>query len=890
MKLKQHNSIVPPVLAQRLLRSFLRADLVEEVEGDLLEKFLVEIESGSHLKAKLNYWVQVVKYVRPFAIRKRKSSLNPYDMFENYMRTGVRSMLKNKTFAFINVFGLAIGIACCVLLALFIQDELSFEKHFADYNRIYRITTTLNSDNGTETRLQRASPIIGPTMLREFPELENMTRVVKDLSAPQQIIMHADRSFAQSRAYQVDSTFFELFPYQFIEGNPQIALKQPGSVVLSEQLAFKIFGNKSALNELVTIPTFSDSAVLRITGVIKQSQQQSHLDADFYFSGLEQTLEPITTWATGNFVFTYLKLKPEVNVEELLSKFPALMQQYGDEENRAMGRKKTLGLQALEKIHLHSAHLDNQFELGTRGSITYVYLAAAIGLLILLLAAINFINLTTAKASQRAREIGVRKTVGAHRANLVAQFMGESVGITILAMFIACALVYITLPYFNQLVQKDLFVGKHNLAFLIKSLLATTLTTGLIAGAYPALFISSFDAVKVLKDKHLQLGSSHVLRKGLIAFQFSISVILISGILVVQHQLDYIQTKPLGFDVTNKVMLPLRTSEAATQYARFRETVKDIAGVNAVSASSNLPSTPPTSDWSFYPADKTEAEAVNHYIISIDENYFEMLSIQRMAGRDFIFPVDGQPGTNPQKAIVNEASLKKMGIKPEQAVGMQLKYANSPNIFEIIGVVEDFHQFSLHHAISPIIFLASTDSSAFRQMIVSIDQNNAEDTLTKIHTAWEQVVPDTPFENELLSESISNQYASDRSMSALVLGSTMLAVLISCLGLYGLSVFLAEKRVKEIGIRKVMGASVKQILMMLTKEYLKTVAIALAIGIPVSYYLMQQWLQNFAYRDNPGLWLFVLAAGLCLLVSLVTVLYESLKAALANPVASIKAE
>lgn len=745
--MKQPNTI-PPLLAQRLLIRVLRNELAEEVQGDLEEKFYADLKSKSAFKAKLSYWIQTLNYVRPFALRKRKPSPHRFDMFRNYFRVGVRSMLRNKTFSAINVSGLAIGIACCVLLALFIQDELSYEKHFTDYDRIYRITTTLKSATN-ESQLQRASPVIGPTMLREFPELENVARVVKDLSAPQQILTYNDRAFAQSRAYQVDSTFFEIFTYEFKEGNPYTALKEPGSVVLSEELAYKIFGDKPALNELLAIPTYSDSALLRVTGVIKQTQNQSHLDADFYFSGLEQVLEPITTWATGNFVFTYVKLRSDADVNQLLDKFPGLMARYGDEENRAMGRQKILGLQSLQDVHLHSSHLDNQFELGTRGSITYVYLAAAIGSLILLLAAINFINLTTAKASQRAHEIGVRKTVGAHRSNLIAQFMGESVGIALLAMLIACGLVYVSLPYFNQLVQTNLFIGSHNLFFLIKSVFAITLTTGLIAGAYPALFISSFDPVKVLKDKHLQLGSSHVLRKGLIAFQFSISVILVSGILVVRHQLHYIQNKPLGFDVADKVILPLRTAEASIQYARLRETLKEITGVKAVTGSSNTPSTQPNSDWSFYPTGKTEADAINHYIVSVDENYFEMLSIQPIAGRDFVFPADGQRAVNvPQKVIVNQASLKKMGVKIDQAVGTQLKFASTESLFEIIGVVEDFHQFSLHKEITPMIFLASTDSAAFRQMVVAINKQNAEDTVTKIQTARKNLYPTRPLKRK----------------------------------------------------------------------------------------------------------------------------------------------
>ncbi|MBX2899035.1 MAG: ABC transporter permease [Cyclobacteriaceae bacterium] len=887
--MKQRTSI-PPLHAQRLLKRLLRNELAEEVLGDLEEKFLADLKSTSVLKAKLSYWIQTLNYLRPFALRKRKPTRNHMSMFQNYYRVGIRNLLRNKVFSIINVSGLAIGIACCVLLALFIQDELSFEKNFADYKYIYRVTSTLKSATN-ETRLQRTSPVIGPTMLREFPDLENVTRVVKDLGAPHQVLTYQDRAFAQTRAYQVDSTFFEIFPYEFKEGNRTTALKEPWSVVLSEELAHKIFGDKPALNELLAIPTYSDSALLRVTGVVKQTQSHSHLDADFYFSGLEQLLEPITTWATSNFTFTYVKVKPDADVDQLLAKFPALMAKHGDEENRAMGRQKILGLQPLQSIHLHSTHLDNLFELGTRGSITYVYLAAAIGFLILMLAAINFINLTTAKASQRAREIGVRKTVGAHRSNLILQFMGESIGIALLAMLLGCALVYLSLPYFNHLVQKNLFIGNHNFFFLIKSLTAITLVTGFIAGAYPALVISSFDAIKVLKDKHLQLGSSPTLRKGLIAFQFSISVILVSGILVVQHQLNYIQNKPLGFNVADKVMVPLRTTEASTEYSRLRETVKNISGVKAVTASSNAPSTPPVSDWSFYPTGKTEADAINHLIVSVDENYFKMLSVQQIAGRDFVFPADGRRAANvPQKAIVNQASLTKMGVPVDQAVGTQLKFSNSESLFEIIGVVEDFHQFSLHKQIEPMIFLASIDSAAFRQMVVAIDKMSAEDTIMKIQTAWKELVPDTPFEKEMLSESVGRQYESDRNMSALVLGSTLLAVIISCLGLYGLSAFLAEKRLKEIGVRKVLGAAVNQIVFMLMLEFLKTVAIALAIGIPISYFLMQQWLANFAYRDNPGAGLFLVAACLCTTVSLLTVLYESLKAAGSNPVNSLKSD
>ncbi len=892
--------IKPPRLADKLFEWYCGNAAIEDLHGDMEEAFYADLEKMSVAKAKRRYWKQTISLILSYAIKKRKQKsaypstsypLLRYNMISHYVKVAGRNMLKNKAFSAINILGLSVGITCCVLLTLFIQDELSYDARFADADRIYRVTTQMVNFNGRISNLQRCSPPIGPAMREEFPEIEAQTRVVKDLSTEAQLIKYKEKSFYEKRGYQVDSTFFELFPYDLKEGDAKTALRHPRSIVVSEDFAIKLFGNKSALNELVSVPTNDDSALFKVTGVIKKSKFKSHLDADFYLSGLESALKFFDTWASANFVFSYVKLKEGANAQNLIAKLPDWIKRHGEEENRAMGRKKILGLQPLLEAHLHSKHFDNDIELGESGSITYIYFTAAIGILILVLASINFINLTTAKASQRAGEIGIRKAIGAQRANLFLQFIGESMGIAFVSMLISFLLIYLILPYFNLLVQKDLEITSRNLWFVARVLFGFALITGFIAGIYPSLVLSSFDAVRILKDKQLRLGSSNTLRKGLIAFQFAISIILISSILIVQNQLHYIQNKPLGFDAMHKIMVPLRTNEATGKYVEFKNAIQNIPGVEVVSASSNSPSTPPVNDWNFYPSDKNQDDAVAHYIVMVDENYFKLMSIPSIAGRDFSFPSDGiVTSDQPRKVLVNRASLNKMGIDMKNALGTQLIFAKDIAKFEIVGVIEDFHQFSLHKQISPIIFYASADSGVFRQAIIAVNREYSETTLSKIKETWNKLIPDTPFESEQLNDTVMRQYEKDQRTSRIITWSTVLAMVISCLGLYGLSIFIAEKRTKEIGIRKVMGATTGRIVALLSGEFLKVVLIAFVIGAPVSYFIAQEWLKTFAYQVDLGFGSFFLAGVLSMLIALLAVGFESFKAARTNPVNSLKVE
>ncbi|MBS1508658.1 MAG: ABC transporter permease [Bacteroidetes bacterium] len=881
----------PPKLPLRFFRWYCHPKLRDSIEGDLRELYAERRFKHAKWKADLQFVWDVLLLFRKGIIKPTEGyqNLNNYGMLKNYFTIGWRNLWKNKAFSTINILGLSIGIASCVLLSLFIQDELKYDRHFPDSERIYRVTTTMSNFNGHVSKLQRTSPPIGPALLNEMPEVEAQVRVVKDLSATEQLVRHGEKYFYEKRCYKVDANFFNFFPYEFNEGDATTALQHPQSVILSEALANKIFGREPALNQMIMLN--ADTMLFRVTGVIKENLNRSHLDADLYLSGLEDELRNYTTWATGNFVFTYVKMKPHATIEGSLQKMATIMRQHGEKENADMGRKKTLGLQPLHDVHLYSQEFDNDIELGMAGNSTYVKAAAVIGLLILVLAGINFVNLTTAKASVRAQEIGVRKVIGADRTAIFIQFMGESLGLAFIAMFLALALVYMALPYFNELAQKNIQITAHQFKFTAGVLLLFAGATGLIAGIYPSIILAAFNPAKVLKDKKSRTGSSHMLRKGMVAFQFTMAIALIACILVIQRQLDFMDSKPLGFDTRNKLMLNLRTSEAIAHYAQLKNELRNMAGIADISASSNSPSTPPVNDWNFYPADKSENEAVAHYIVKVDDRYFKMMKMGIIAGRDFSFPSDflNSDPQAPRKVIVNQTSLSKMGIALNQAIGARVTNTQDKIVFEIVGVVEDFHQFSMHKTITPMIFYAFDPTIDFHQAIVAVDDEPGT-MMSRVEAAWAKINPDTPMECTMLKDSIHLQYENDKRTSAIIFYATLLAVFISCLGLYGLSIFITERRTKEIGIRKVMGASERMILAMLSKEIISIVAVSFLIGAPLSYFVIREWLLEFAYHIDPGISLFLLAAAITTLVAIIAVGFESLKAALANPVKSLRSE
>lgn len=815
-------------------------------------------------------------------------------MIKNYITVAIRHLLKNKTFSLINILGLSTGIACCLLLALFIQDEFSYERHFKDHERVFRLYTIFTRDGKPES-FPRTSPPIAMDLIDEAPEVETATRIVEPPEVEVHLIRYNDKVFSEKKGVLVDSTFLDVFPYELKEGDRATALDAPATVLLSETLATKIFGSKSPLEEMLIINSGRSSDTFKISGVVKKTDFNSHLDADFYMStrseGWGQYVMTERTWAWNNFVAGYIKLKPGTSPESVEEKLPALIEKYAGTDLKNAGLKKDIRLQPLTDIRLYSDFSDTFGDTGS-GGITYVYILGSIGLFILLLACINFMNLTTAKASQRANEVGVRKSMGANRGTLMRQFLGESMAIVLTSLILSILIVTLVLPPINSITQKDLSINSTNVAFITVAMLAVGLLTGLIAGSYPAFFLSSFEPAKVLKNKSLSTDGSRWLRQGLVVFQFVITITLISAIIIVQKQLNYIQNKPLGFNQEHKVMIPMRTEEVTRNFVNLRDAFKNISGVNAVSGTTSVPSTRVFRDFALFPKGSSADKAILHRIVHVDEDYFKVLDIKMLAGRDFIADTDTLSYIlNDNKIIVNQACLKQFNIELSNAIGSQLlSDFGSIRRFEIIGVVEDFHQFSLHQPIVPMIFFVPSGRTNYTFITASINGENYSQTLTQLKEAWDKVVQNTPFESQFLSDSVKKQYEEDSKVSLMLTWSTGLAILICCLGLYGLSVYVAERRVKEIGIRKVLGASVPNIVSMLSKDFIKLVIIAFVIAVPLGYYAMDSWLQNFEYKTELGVTVFILSGVVAFLIAYFTVGFESLKAAINNPVKALRNE
>jgi putative ABC transport system permease protein len=816
-------------------------------------------------------------------------------MIVNYFKIALRQLKKNKAFSLINILGLSVGVACCTLLALFIQDELSYEKHIKDYDRVYRMYTTFTNDGKSEN-FPRVSPPIAIDLGELLPEVEVAARMVYPPEVQQHLIRYGAEQFYEKNGALVDTSFFDIFPFPFLEGDPATALDLPASVVITEDLSKKIFRNKSGIDELIIINSGRTTDTFRITGVLKKIPQKSHADVAFYMSmksgGWGEYMMTETTWAWNNFVVGYLKLKPGTFAANVEEKLPALLDERAGAILKNAGMAKELHIQALDDIRLYSDFSDSFGDVG-QGSITYIYILGSIGVFILLIACINFMNLTTAKASQRAGEVGIRKSMGAHRTHLIKQFMGESFTIVAISLMLAALIVILALPLMNEITQKNLELNSTNLPTLVLAMLAIGLTTGLLAGSYPAFFLSSFQPARVLKGKALSSDGSSWLRKGLVVFQFVITITLISSIVVIQQQLSFIKDKSLGFNEDATIMLPLRTGEASRAYNAMKADFTAIPGVRQVSATSSLPSTPLFQDFALFKEGELLESGSLHRVVYVDENYFELMGIELLAGRDVTFPADTFTYFNNfNKIIVNEASLNLYGLTPENAIGTRLMsdIDNNLRTHEIIGVIRNFHQFSLHQPIVPMLFAIPANQNRFSFVAVATEGDNYKAINSQLEATWKKYIDATPFESQPLTDSISLQYEADNRVNMMLTLSTILAIVISCLGLYGLSIFVAERKLKEIGIRKVLGASVTGIVQMLSMDFIKLVMVAFVIAVPLGYFLMNKWLQGFEYKIEIGFLVFLVAGIVSFLIAWITVGFESVKAAFGNPVNALRNE
>lgn len=808
-------------------------------------------------------------------------------MLKNYLTVALRNLWKHKFYSIINILGLAIGLCCFLFILVFVRDELSYDLYHEKGDRTYRV----NFDGyAFEQDLNYAvvGAPLGPTILETYPEVVQQCRF-RDRGS--YTVQYKDQSYREEKWIFADSTLFDVFSFTLVKGDPQKALAEPNTLVISEAVALKYFGNEDPIGKSLKV---DNEELYRVSGVMEAMPRNTHFNFDLVasMSSIEESRRP--AWMSNNFQ-TYVVLQEGTDPEVINARFPNLIREYvGPELEQylgqtfddvvAAGNRIEYELFPLTDIHLYS---DKREELGANGDIKYVYIFTFIGLFILFLACINFMNLSTARSAGRAREIGMRKVVGAVKGQLIIQFLSESVVITFLGFLVAVALFLISLPHFNTLAGKELLLMEVLSPGLVSVILVLVLGVGLMAGSYPAFYLSSFKALNALAGKITKrMGQQFTLRSGLVIFQFAVTVALIVSTLIIGNQLGYIQNKKLGFD-KDRILILNNYYALDNNCLPFKEQVLQHPAVVSATMSSSLP-TPSSRNSSAAVLGRSLDPAKTQVIqmFTVDHDYLSTLGMEVVQGRDFM----RERPSDSLAVILNESAVKLYGLEDPLSAEISTfngGTAENPELetYRVIGVVKDFHFESLRNTIGPLSIFLGTSRG---RLSIKVNTDDIPALITDLQQQWQRMGPGQPFSYTFMDESFASVYQAETRIGSIFSVFTFLAIFIACLGLFGLATFSAEQRTKEIGIRKVIGASIPRIFMMLTSEILKWVFIANLIALPLAYYFMQQWLKGFAYPVAIHWWTFALALLASLLIALLTVSQQAVRAALRNPVQALR--
>jgi putative ABC transport system permease protein len=866
----------PPKVAEWILRRIYPDKGEFTSVGDFREEYDEVYQSESFFKANLWYWKQIAKSLPSFIRNKIHWSLI---MINNYLKVAFRNIKRHKGYSFINITGLAIGMACTILISFFILDELSYDKYHEKSDSIYRLVQVLNPGTEHEYETVVQSALYAPLLLEEIPEVKNAARIyAPKIWGTSVLIGYKDKKFYTRELIFADASLFEMFSFPFAKGNPETVFPDPQSIVITEKVAEKYFGHENPVGKVIT---YDNQHQFKVTGVLKNIPRNSHFRFDFVIPMTSYPVvmnERLEKWTNSAFP-TYVQLPKNYDITALQEKIPALIKSH-----RGKSVDTEFWFQPLTRIHLYS-HLSD--ELGTNSDIRYVYIFIVIALFVLSIACMNFINLSTARSVHRAREVGVRKMVGADRIQLIKQFLFESIIICLIALAVSLFLVWVFLPFFSEIFGVQIDFSFVSLYSYIALLVIITLFTGFFSGIFPAFFLSSFNLISVLKGRFLTgKRGKNILRKWLVVAQFTISTLLVICTGIIYNQLNYIQNRDLGFNKESVVVIPTRRDKEVISKAGILKTAfeKDSSVFN-VTASSQTPGIKMFSRHA-----QTEGDAKNKWksvrSLWVEHGFIKTYELSLLAGRSF----SKEFGTDAEKAFVlNEAAVKMFGFSsPENAIGKQINLNYGRKIGTVIGVTKDFNFISLHSKIEPIIMHINPDR--FYYISARIKSVNVSATLDYLKRKWREILPQRPFDYFFLDQDYSKQYHSDRSFGTLLSYFSFIAILISCLGLFGLISYSVERRTKEIGIRKVLGASISKVFYLIAKEFVYAIGIASVIAWPVAYFVMSKWLQSFAYRISIGLGAFILSSVLALIVALLTVSYQTIKAATANPVDSLRYE
>jgi putative ABC transport system permease protein len=846
------------------------------VYGDVCEEYYEIVKTKGKLYAKLWFWQQCI---RTFFVFISDFFIWRMIMFRNYLKIALRNIKKKKGYAFINISGLAIGMAACLMILLWVHDELSFDTYHKNADRIYRLT--IDANLGTQMKAPVSPTPAGPALVDEYPEVLQSVRLTRPNRSP---VVVGEQDYFEENVAFADNSIFEIFSFLFLEGDPKTALETAYSAVITEDVAKKYFGGDSPIGKMIKFDGDQEYAVM---GVVKNVPKNSHFSFNILRSMETRYAEErplMENWLAIS-QYTYVLLAENADPKSLEQKLPAFVDKNMGAILKSYGASLVLHLQPLKRIHLHS---DFRGDIAAQGDIMSIYLFAGIAFFVLIIACINFVNLSTARSATRAKEVGIRKTLGAVRHRLVGQFLGECILYSMLSLILAVVLIIVTMPWFNALVGRKLSLNILQIPWLVPGFVCLAFIVGITAGSYPAFFLSSFHPVRVLKGK-LKTGTKNLrFRRILVIAQFAISIVLIIGTMMIYKQLTYMKFKELGFDKEHVVVLPGLSDVMAASYETMRNEFKNIPGVVNVGASSLVPGRGITKSL-FQPEGFAREQSQPMDYRFIDPDYLSTLEIDVVVGRNFS---EDLATDRTESALINQTAAEKFAwdepIGKQFILDSQQSGQEGETRLNVIGVIEDYHSTSLREKIEPmILFYDTTQCTTFS---IRIAPTNIQKTLNLIQNKWKAILPQKPFDYFFLDDSFDSQYRAEERMGNLTLRFSLLAIFIGCLGLFGMASYTTEQRTKEIGIRKVLGASTGIIVGMLSKEYIVLVSVGNLIAWPVAYIMMRSWLDNFAYRTSPALWVFISAGLVSLTVALLTVSYQSIKAALSNPVKSLRYE
>jgi len=805
-------------------------------------------------------------------------------MFKNYLKVALRNLWKNKAFSAINIIGLAAGLAVCLLIVLYVVDELSYDKYNKNADRIYRLDADIYF-NDTQAIFAQAPDPLALTLKQEYPAVEEMVRVNFQNDV---LIKKDNQNVRDHNVGYADSTFFKVFTIPMIAGDPVTALKEPNSIVIDKTTAKKYFNSTDVIGKILRV---DDNTDCKITGVIKDIPKQSH----FHFHFLRPRGKDNDSWLSNN-TYNYILVKPGVTRAEIQKDVDATINKYigrdleqvlhaSLKELESKGNHFIYHAMPLTDIHLRS---DKSYEIEANGNVTYVYIFSVIAIFILFIACINFMNLSTARSANRAKEVGIRKVAGSLRSHLMTQFLTESVLLSFFSLLFAIGIAALLVPLFNQLAGKEMSVISLFSTWLFPAMIALVFLVGLLAGSYPAFYLSSFQPIEVLKGKVAKGFKSSWLRSGLVVFQFCVSIILIIGTIIIYNQLDYIRSRKIGYN-RDHVLVIHNAYYLDKQIYTFRNELLNIPGVVNASISGDLPTSNGFDNEGWFrdaAMDANKAVVLTNFFV--DNDYIPTLGMEIKQGRNFSkdFPTDSLG------VILNEAAVKVLGYKDpfKETIYRPNFYDGSIHgslAYHVVGVVKDFNFSSMHQSVGPLIIQRGDN---WGSIAVRADTKNISSVISGIKNKWMGMVPAQPFNYTFMDADFENVYTTEQRTGKLFITFAVFAILIGCLGLFGLVTYAAEQRIKEIGVRKVLGASVSGIVAMLSKDFAKLILIASLIAFPLAWWAMHKWLQSFAYRITISWWIFIVAGITALLIALLTVSFQAIRAAIANPVKSLRTE